>query len=484
MLRGYLCTYSIFTLSRLSCVSYPLPFLSPSPPQTLCFELTRCHFFSGDSNLVLAALCSLANSTHGLSDYTPAMAGFLTATGTKLLEEVAPLAAHQPASLSRLLSTIYSLDSSCPLRDNLLHALAAAVGGPTPSLSSVLEHHDMWRQLLARRAQKEGQGKGVKGEKTQLSSLLTEVVRVIQTTASDIETGKVDLRTLHTCVKHESDFTSLLDLVRTCAAGHVTPLTRDMFAQRKYALQAFDQTLAEVRCYVNSFCCCGVPIECDALVGMVCSLTRSYESIQLSNAGSMFSNILSSHGSSLAWLYCLRDSELFLGMWRTAGNEVIQTVRAGGKAKKENEGSKQEKEEKEEKSEAMDVDDENDLPEEPEKVVLSQDKVVNDLVPVSESCASVFLLSCRLLSSSESLSLSFCLHGLVLLSLTAHSPAHPREWGMARPHSDMFAKCRALFLSSELTHVWFVCCVRVCVCVPFLGPARQAPVARSHDLCA
>jgi hypothetical protein len=113
-------------------------------------------------------------------------------------------------------------------------------------------------------------------------------------------------------------------------------LSPAILADRRTTLRQFDQTFNEVKCFVTYFCNCGVKINSEAISATVETLTKQYDALPLVSVSDSFA-LLRSHGTSISWLYSLRESALFFSLWRQAGTEVLtnKAEQKEGKEKKE-----------------------------------------------------------------------------------------------------------------------------------------------------
>lgn len=93
----------------------------------LLFELTRCHFFKGDSFSVLQSLCTLGGQTSAFEMLSPHLTRYLSMRANKLVEDLAPALAGQPAELNNLLTLILNSLKQSSLSDQLLLTIVVAL---------------------------------------------------------------------------------------------------------------------------------------------------------------------------------------------------------------------------------------------------------------------------------------------------------------------------------------------------------------------
>jgi hypothetical protein len=184
-------------------------------------------------------------------------------------------------------------------------------------------------------------------------------------TATAVSQQTVTLRTLHVVLERQDAFMALLKLLQSNA------LTPEVLKARAAQLYAFDQTLAEVKCYVNLFCgvllalppsanlhsahglhalpcvACGVKIDTKALSETVQDLTKRYDSFSLKEISASFSKLSQMTGPVVSWLFHLRGSALFLALWRECGRNILNPKRedgaSGGKEDAKDDKKKDEK---------------------------------------------------------------------------------------------------------------------------------------------
>jgi RZ type zinc finger domain/AAA domain (dynein-related subfamily) len=282
-------------------------------PQGLLFELGRCHFFKGSPDLVLEAIASLGAVTKGFAPFSLHLGQWLVAQGNRILEEVVPALARNQGEL---LAMVHIINKKLPplsdARHTFLSTLAGAAGDT--SIASVLRNQPMWSELF----RTSGTAEADWAADTPLNSLLRAVHQTIVESATAVNDSTVQLRLLHTIV---NDRTAFLTLIHEL---HVGVLNEPTLISRSNDLHGFDQTLAEVNCYVNFFCNCGVKIDTEQLKTRIDQLTVEYDSLQLQQVRGSFTDLLAPYGNSISWLFRLRESELFLNMWRSVGKETAR----------------------------------------------------------------------------------------------------------------------------------------------------------------
>jgi len=206
-----------------------------------------------------------------------------------------------------------TLDKKSELVHHFLYALVSATRlGDPPQLAPVLQNQVMWDKVYKSR--------GVSRDKwtgdTKLNQLLNAVYDLLVSTAERIVAGSVTLRELHIALDNREAFLALLELLKS------KTLTSKILQTRADALKAFDDQLAEAKCYVTFFCNCGVLIEAEELKENVVDLAKRYDSLILEKVKGSFKNI-GQYSADISWLYSLRSSALFLALWRETGNAII-----------------------------------------------------------------------------------------------------------------------------------------------------------------
>jgi len=184
---------------------------------------------------------------------------------------------------------------------------------------------------------------------------------------------------------HSKAFLGLLELIK------VSSLNEKTFNVRLQQLADFDQTLSEVRCFVNFFCNCGVRIDAHELKAKIEDLTSRYDNLPVRELQDGFGKLLQPHGSSISWLFMLRNSQLFLSLWRESGNSLLHADKADKNGLFDLLRGKfhhDEKEDIDEKGLAPMFDDEaflnassNQKPKTDEEPSLDQKRVVSELIP-------------------------------------------------------------------------------------------------------
>lgn len=183
-------------------------------------------------------------------------------------------------------------------------------------MAAILEHQPTWMTLFRARGVDPAAWKA----ESALTGVLCHVHGSVSEVAAAIVAGTITLRVMHQTSKarEQGALLELLEFVR------VRILPAQLFRSQLAILAIFDQTLAEVSCFVNSFCHCGVPIDRQALHDKLQSLTARYDTLTLNEVRDCFAAELQLYGTQLRWLFALRDSALFLSFWRRIGHALSQ----------------------------------------------------------------------------------------------------------------------------------------------------------------
>jgi len=342
-----------------------IPFFNMKPGGLL-FELGRCHFLKGEAHTILQAICSLGADTNGLQTYHPHIQQALSSRGVLLLTEIVPAIVHKPNELKSLVSIIdTSLGKTSAMGNALLYALAYATGGSNPSLINILQYQAIWDMLFRSRGISPSEWR----QDSKLSELLVAVHSTLRSTANSIINSQISLSLLHVCVGKKNDFLNLLQLLR------LSDLTAAVLVSRDQTLRNFDRLLDQVKCFSTFFCNCGIKIDSTQISNTVADLSRRYDSLELSSISNAFAELLAQHGTSLAWLHSLRESALFLNLWRDQGTICLQEKARGPEAKAKQQNSPRPGDEKNDILASLD------LAFAIEGVELTQEDLVKELIP-------------------------------------------------------------------------------------------------------
>ena len=340
-------------------------------PRGVLFEMSRCWFLKGSGAVVLEAICSLATQGGGLESYRAPLATYVAEEAIKLARG----SSHTMAEVERLLMVVREkLPPAMPLAHDLLYSLAVDATWPMdegrgaadrePSLDSCLSNADMWSAVL--RWCLDG---GVLKMDTRLVRLLGTVKAVLAAVAEATLADAVELKNLSSILgggsRSARSFLKLVADFDVANSGAVATKIEELQARK----EAFDARLACASTFGSFFCAsAGVPIDSAALRRLVDEVTRNYSNILskdivvkkpevfvfggLSAAAGPV-GVLDSVPLAIDWLYKLRSSELFLGLWRAIAQDVVKESVPGavellareGAAAEEEDGESEEEEE-------------------------------------------------------------------------------------------------------------------------------------------
>lgn len=265
-------------------------------PAGLLFEFGRCSFFRGEATLVLASLCQLGKEQKSFTSYRPALSEFLTEKGTSILQEEAPLALQNPNALLALLKVVDdTLDKKSELAGTFLYSLVVSTGVEMPpDLLPVLRYASMWERVFKSRGMTEA---ALKASDSPLQRLLLQVFQLLHKTAGQVADGTAPLKVLHTVLENRTNFLKLLKLLQNKS------LNSKKLSEQEKKLRQFDQDLQEVKCYVKSFCNCGVKIDSAELATLVRRLQKQYDTLKLVEVADTFTGLKKKMGTTISWLY-------------------------------------------------------------------------------------------------------------------------------------------------------------------------------------
>jgi hypothetical protein len=294
-----------------------------SRPQGLLSELLRCHFFFGEPTCVIRALCSmLQSSSGGGGNMSPALHAFFTQRCQVILREVVPALQHPADVVEYVLLLESALPRGSEMSVVLTHHVARLACGNSvqPALAVILRQTPLWAALFRSRGTEEADWPS--SPAGDLAGLLRHVVACVTETAEVVARGTVTLSTLHAVSETRESADDLIQLLRLLGKERV--LSRTELSARVGACARFDATLAQVKCYVHFFCNCGVRIDAQVLSDLIARLTLTYDALSLQDANEFFSDVDVVVDGSVAWLFQLRSSALFLALWRRVGRVRIR----------------------------------------------------------------------------------------------------------------------------------------------------------------
>lgn len=291
-------------------------------PNGLLFELSRCWFMKGRPQNVLDALCYVGrNPTRAFSIYCPPLALFLQ---NKISKQLKIAALNASSTTMNTISNVFSNTSF--LGHQLMYELSVCFTWPgdndatlasllnrDPPLTSILENELLWRMFIQ-------WSSNTSNEELQASSplilMLNKVKKIILTLAKSIANLTCTLRDLHIVMKSQDSFFILLNEF----PGGGVSLSRYKLQSCVDELTTFDNSLEYLQTYASFFCTCGARINASDVRLTIESLRKRYDTILLNEViGALDAIVVLPY---ISWLHDLRSSELFLRLWRIVGREI------------------------------------------------------------------------------------------------------------------------------------------------------------------
>ncbi len=291
----------------------------------ILFELGRCHFFKGSPHKVLGAICALG--LKDLTKYSRHATSFLSAKGIAIIREVVPgMALSKPEELLDLLAVMYS---SLPLNSSLchsfVHALVHSSMGGNDVCKAALSQSSLWMKVIKKHGNSEtawAKQEKEMGETSPTLGLLRDLSGELKRKASAIANSSCTLEALHEILPRATAFVSLTEVL-----GLKKILDQALLSNREKEVHDFDESLAELKCFVSFFCECGVPIDSAELSSKVRQVSETYNTTKLEDASTSIKGLVASHGSVAHWLFKLRSSTLFLNLWRKEGQNLATSLK-------------------------------------------------------------------------------------------------------------------------------------------------------------
>ena len=285
--------------------------------KSITFELGRCHFFKGSPELVITALCVLGSKTKSFTGFVDDLAAYLVSSLSRLVEDIMPSLTTKHDSVRDLVNLFndkFAKDSEA--RHSSLHSVVSAFSAPPLKLQTVLRYAFIWELLF--------ESCGTSESSWTHNSLLNDTLRSVRdllvSTAGDIASSTIVLSQLHVVIKSRAAFLNLCDQLKCSVVSEA------VVTQRQVTLRDFDTSLAQVQCFVNFFCNCGVPIDTAEIRASVSRMTSNYDRLELKEVQGVFDDLLRPYEVSIQWLFQLRNSALFLNLWRQTGREIFLSI--------------------------------------------------------------------------------------------------------------------------------------------------------------
>ena len=254
-----------------------------------------------------------------------ALSNAVTSGALKIVQQVHDDGTHR----SELLDLLF--ESPSPLRCTLLERLAnisVAVPGMRPKtvqagvrwgdLDPVLTNETLWTRLLSpvwvQACESPARDSESRGR------LVRQVMELLETSAERLNNGTIELLPLHSVLRSKQTYQRLVGQV--LGEGKVASAT---ILDSEKQLRCFDAELEQLQCYVKMFCA-QVKAEVEDLGQIIDNVLQGYNKIPLDQSMSKCDGI--AVRPHLPWLFSLRGSALFHGMWKAAAKSKVKE--AGG----------------------------------------------------------------------------------------------------------------------------------------------------------
>ena len=302
---------------------FTIPFFFANPNGIL-FELGRCWFLKGNTDkqqlLVLDALCVIGdrNGSRGFTAFPSPLAQYMEARTFRQLKDSATSSITNSIHTVQTIADIFGKRD--PLGHRLVHYLCALVGwaqlapesvprGKPPALVVVLEKAEFWEAVHM--------WASYDAPESDLVLLLQAIRQLLVDVANSISHDTCRVSDMHAVIRYEQSFISLLN---TLQAVQSCPSFHENLPSATQKLRDFDTMLEYVQIYISFFCTCGTKIDVTDIRSRVEMLRHRYSSLKLNELSRAFDGILVM--PHVSWLYQLRGSELFLKQWRRVGQQL------------------------------------------------------------------------------------------------------------------------------------------------------------------
>eukprot|EP00930_Biecheleria_cincta_P035478 TRINITY_DN24399_c0_g1_i1.p1 TRINITY_DN24399_c0_g1~~TRINITY_DN24399_c0_g1_i1.p1 ORF type:complete len:4764 (+),score=1067.82 TRINITY_DN24399_c0_g1_i1:48-14339(+) len=166
-------------------------------------------------------------------------------------------------------------------------------------LENILKNKPIWAHLLQKQWL---EARDIRSY--QLGNTQDHGMKQLKDSASQLAKGTIHLRALHTIIKYQANYESLV--------AQVAPKPTEIPASTA-KIRKFDEEFEHLQTYVKMFCTIA-QIDAIELSQLVEGINRSYPELELNKAAAKFDGLpVRQH---LPWLYSLRGSEVFAGIWK------------------------------------------------------------------------------------------------------------------------------------------------------------------------
>jgi hypothetical protein len=285
----------------------------------IVFELTQASFFKDPEHmLVLDAILELEDDIdktkavqHLQDELHRCMVRLIRDCNGDDYYEAVP----QGPDYIKLLDLLYQKPT--PLRFNAIEALIN-MKQANPAIKTMMQHQEIWRRLLSRDWLN---SKTLANGRHHLRNVQLDGQRVLKETASQLGPRQINLHDMHVITDYKTVYE---DLVK--AQESIDPNTLKAIPDNIRVLRTFDTELNQLKSYVKLHCNLG-NVQADALAKKTEDITKTYNSIPLSTAEKSFVGMpIREH---LDWLFQLRGSDVFAGIWKTACGVDEERIRQG-----------------------------------------------------------------------------------------------------------------------------------------------------------
>jgi hypothetical protein len=307
-----------------------IPFFATNP-NGLIFEFGRCWFIKSSnmqqSLASFGALSSLGCKSMGFGSYHPQLADYLA---NKVLTQLKDIAVTGNNVRMALHCIKRDFTNESPLGHHLLYHLTLFLTWPQtysnvlatsklviPPLRSLLENYDFWTDV--------NRWLNGCGSESLLVSVLSGIHQLLFTTVGSLKQSTCNLNDMHTIMDNLDSF---FHIIREFKVNSNFKNSKDLQGMIE-SVHEFDISLEHLQTYVSFYCSCGVRIDVVDLRRKVESLRTGYHSLCLQDLQNIFRDVKVMPFAS--WLFQLRGSELFLQEWRRVGHDISIDAVAGAR---------------------------------------------------------------------------------------------------------------------------------------------------------
>jgi MoxR-like ATPase len=320
-----------------------LPILGDTQGQECLKQaLLKCHFFNGNRVYTLQALCQLGSGKEGFGNRNQFMKKTLTDEANNLIRDAtrgrgtgcmySELMDTQPDdnSMDRVKVAVCILPPESELAMELVSTLLFCTipGFEELKLPSLLQNRRLWQDVLEW-CSWSSKTQSQKFSRHQLGRLLKSTQTDMSRLANMMGTGDIKVKEMRWILKTKESEGFLSSLVKAFLGGKgvLTKLANDL-DNRKNDLQSFDERRQQLEFYVKSRCKSGVKINTHSkLEPFLQDLENTERDIKVRELGRKFDSLACK--PELEWLYRLRESQIFLELWKKCGKKLAKQIVQG-----------------------------------------------------------------------------------------------------------------------------------------------------------